>query len=261
MSASMTSAQRPTGSGVLAARCMFRRPTAISAAFRSSLIRKRQRLALVEGLKAGTARSLPSRTSRDGSAGTSCSPQIGSQGVCLLQRTVRLAEGRSRSRLGDAVSVVLRRRRDDRRHVQQAPEGSGSILAVLFQCRRYRRRRRARGKQPAAEVFEGPLELPGGGWIARCRDPQGAAFALQGKTKPGWHRPSAGFGSRLVHRVGRHFIARQAGGQQAARQETNIRYRRADDRPAFAISRLGRLAFRPASRLGSGLSCRFDQEM
>ena len=31
------------------------------------------------------------------------------------------------------------------------------------------------------QVFEGPLELPGGSWVARCRDPQGAAFALQGK--------------------------------------------------------------------------------
>jgi predicted enzyme related to lactoylglutathione lyase len=31
------------------------------------------------------------------------------------------------------------------------------------------------------QISEGPLELPGGSWIARCRDPQGAAFALQGK--------------------------------------------------------------------------------
>lgn len=30
------------------------------------------------------------------------------------------------------------------------------------------------------QVFEGPIELTGGGWIARCRDPQGAAFSLQG---------------------------------------------------------------------------------
>jgi predicted enzyme related to lactoylglutathione lyase len=30
-------------------------------------------------------------------------------------------------------------------------------------------------------IFEGPVELPGGSWIARCTDPQGAAFALQGR--------------------------------------------------------------------------------
>ena len=30
------------------------------------------------------------------------------------------------------------------------------------------------------QVFQGPTELPGGSWIARCIDPQGAMFALQG---------------------------------------------------------------------------------
>ena len=38
-----------------------------------------------------------------------------------------------------------------------------------------------RVKTAGGQIFEGPLELPGGSWIARCRDPQGAAFALQGK--------------------------------------------------------------------------------
>jgi predicted enzyme related to lactoylglutathione lyase len=46
------------------------------------------------------------------------------------------------------------------------------------------------------EVFEGPLELPGGGWIARCRDPQGAAFAIQGK------RSQDGIGRAPVSEVG-----------------------------------------------------------
>lgn len=42
------------------------------------------------------------------------------------------------------------------------------------------------------EVFEGPLELPGGSFVARCRDPQGAAFALQGKrSQEGIARASA----------------------------------------------------------------------
>jgi uncharacterized protein len=30
------------------------------------------------------------------------------------------------------------------------------------------------------QSFDGPHELPDGGWIVRCRDPQGAGFALQG---------------------------------------------------------------------------------
>jgi len=33
------------------------------------------------------------------------------------------------------------------------------------------------------QVLEGPVEVPGGGWIARCTDPQGAMFALEGKRK------------------------------------------------------------------------------
>jgi uncharacterized protein len=39
----------------------------------------------------------------------------------------------------------------------------------------------ARVESAGGQVFEGPLEIPGGSWIARCRDPQGAAFALQGR--------------------------------------------------------------------------------
>ena len=34
------------------------------------------------------------------------------------------------------------------------------------------------------QVIEGPLEVPGGSWIARCMDPQGAMFALEGKRSP-----------------------------------------------------------------------------
>jgi predicted enzyme related to lactoylglutathione lyase len=56
-------------------------------------------------------------------------------------------------------------------------------------------------------VFEGPLELPDGSWIARCRDPQGSAFALQGKrshdtikrdssAELGWSTEWGGFSSR-----------------------------------------------------------------
>jgi hypothetical protein len=67
----------------------------------------------------------------------------------------------------------------------------------------------AAGRVEAAggQVFDGPLELPGGGWIARCRDPQGAAFALQGKrsqdgirgasaSEVGWSTEWGGISSR-----------------------------------------------------------------
>lgn len=35
------------------------------------------------------------------------------------------------------------------------------------------------------QVLEGPVEVPGGDWIARCVDPQGAMFALEGKRDRG----------------------------------------------------------------------------
>jgi len=38
-----------------------------------------------------------------------------------------------------------------------------------------------RVKAGGGRILEGPLELPGGSWIARCTDPQGAMFALEGK--------------------------------------------------------------------------------
>ena len=46
--------------------------------------------------------------------------------------------------------------------------------------------------------------MPGGSWIVRCMDPQGAAFALQGKRNPdsigavpiGWSTEWGGFSSK-----------------------------------------------------------------
>jgi uncharacterized protein len=32
-------------------------------------------------------------------------------------------------------------------------------------------------------ILDGPLEVPGGSWILRCEDPQGAIFALEGKRR------------------------------------------------------------------------------
>jgi len=41
-------------------------------------------------------------------------------------------------------------------------------------------------------ILQGPIELPDGCWIARCADPQGALFALQGAQGPrGTERPAA----------------------------------------------------------------------
>jgi uncharacterized protein len=37
-------------------------------------------------------------------------------------------------------------------------------------------------RQGGGRVVQGPMELLGGSWIARCIDPQGAMFSLQGKT-------------------------------------------------------------------------------
>jgi predicted enzyme related to lactoylglutathione lyase len=33
-------------------------------------------------------------------------------------------------------------------------------------------------KQHGGTVLNGPMEVPGGDWIAQCLDPQGAAFAI-----------------------------------------------------------------------------------
>jgi predicted enzyme related to lactoylglutathione lyase len=56
-------------------------------------------------------------------------------------------------------------------------------------------------KSAGGEISEGPLELPDGGWIVRCRDPQGAAFAMQGKSdlvdaEVGWSTEWGGISSR-----------------------------------------------------------------
>jgi uncharacterized protein len=42
-----------------------------------------------------------------------------------------------------------------------------------------------RVKVGGGQVFEGPLELPDGSWIAQCIDPQGAWFALKGRRMDG----------------------------------------------------------------------------
>jgi hypothetical protein len=68
-----------------------------------------------------------------------------------------------------------------------------------------------RVKTGGGQVFKGPLELPSGGWIARCRDPQGGAFALQGDRSQqgfGWSTEWDGISSRgkLVTKPRRCFL-------------------------------------------------------
>jgi uncharacterized protein len=57
-----------------------------------------------------------------------------------------------------------------------------------------------RVKVAGGEVFPNPVEMPGGTSIARCADPQGAAFALQGRqsqtSKLGWSTEWSGFSSK-----------------------------------------------------------------
>jgi predicted enzyme related to lactoylglutathione lyase len=47
------------------------------------------------------------------------------------------------------------------------------------------------------QVLEGPLEVPGGNWVARCMDPQGATFALEGKRSA----HAVGYFGRMTPRV------------------------------------------------------------
>jgi predicted enzyme related to lactoylglutathione lyase len=56
-----------------------------------------------------------------------------------------------------------------------------------------------RVKSGGGRIYEGPLEVSGDSWIARCIDPQGAFFALQGKRKQdgiGWSAEWDGFSSK-----------------------------------------------------------------
>jgi predicted enzyme related to lactoylglutathione lyase len=64
-----------------------------------------------------------------------------------------------------------------------------------------------RVRRGGGQVFEGPFVVPEGSWIARCIDPQGAIFALQGKrnrdaiakdaaSEVGWSTEWSGISSR-----------------------------------------------------------------
>ena len=59
----------------------------------------------------------------------------------------------------------------------------------------------ARVEARGGELVHGPVEVPGGSWIAQCIDPQGAWFALQGSRRPDavgyFERVSTGGRSRV----------------------------------------------------------------
>ena len=59
----------------------------------------------------------------------------------------------------------------------KTPQIPHAVLALLFQRRWHRRGHDAReeGWRPDPN---GPMEVPGGSWIAQCSDPQGAMFAM-----------------------------------------------------------------------------------
>jgi uncharacterized protein len=53
-----------------------------------------------------------------------------------------------------------------------------------------------RVKAGAGQILDGPTEVPGGSWIVRCMDPQGALFALKGTRRS----PAVGYFERVASR-------------------------------------------------------------
>ena len=212
-------------------------------------------LALVDGLIAGQ-HSFPSRTSREGWAGMSCSPPIIRKrlpfttnylaGARPVPRTVR------RTSIRWSIPAKLRSSacRINARWIRFRSGYSTSISVISMPPS-------SEWRRPAALFWRVRLNCR----AAADRPMQGSArrdVRAAGKTQPGRHRARAGFGSRLVYRVGRGFIARQDGGQQGA-QEPNSGFRRLMpnldlDQAALAVAGFGGAGF-------GGLSCRFDQEM
>ena len=213
MSASTTSTPRPASGSGSAARCMCRRPIPISAASQSSPIRRRRRL----------------RWSMDWNSARPAG-RARSAGACGLARVARRRSDEAFAFYGELFGW------------QKADAETGSMRAPI-NCSRSAATRSAacstnanesrfpfwlyyfnvddidvatqRVKSQGGRIFEGPLEVPGGAWIARCIDPQGAMFALQGG-EAGRDSSAAGFEVGWSTELGRHFIARQVGEQAPA---------------------------------------------
>ena len=199
MSASTTWTPRPTGSGVSAEPCTSRRPTATSAAFRSSPTRKRRRLALVKGLKPGQQQ--PAELGKPGRVGWhELLAADWQKAFAFYGELFGWQKAGADIGLDGHVSVVLHRRADDRRHVHQTSVGAGSVLALLLQCRRHRRGRGAREDRLAARSSRARLKCraaagsPDAGTLraprSRCREARSRGSAV------GWSAEWGGFSSK-----------------------------------------------------------------
>ena len=155
-------------------------------------------LALVKGLKTGPTAARRSSANRGAWAGTSCSPPTGRRR--LLSTASFLAGRRADAEIGptdtyqlfsaggQTIGGMFTKRPTDPVPYWLYYFNVDDIDAAV-----------ERVKTAGGRIFEGPLELPGGSWIARCRDPQGAAFALQGKRSRdavGWSTEWGGFSSK-----------------------------------------------------------------
>ena len=129
--------------GVSAEPSTSRRPTPISAAFRSSPTRKAPTLALVKGLKPGQRQ--PAELGKPGHVGWhELLAADWEKAFAFYGELFGWQKARCRNRSDGHLSIILRRRPDDRRHVHQTSDRAGPVLALLLQCRRHRRGRGAR---------------------------------------------------------------------------------------------------------------------
>jgi predicted enzyme related to lactoylglutathione lyase len=69
-------------------------------------------------------------------------------------------------------------RRDARRHVQQAEGHAGPAAWLYYIHIADVTEAVTKVELLGGQVLNGPMEVPGGSFIAQCLDPQGAAFAL-----------------------------------------------------------------------------------
>ena len=110
------------------------------------------------------------------------------EGVCLLRRALRLAESGRRHRCGRHVPAVLRRRRDDRRHVHQASDGCRSRSGFTISTLATSTRRRSARRRGGGQILSGPTAVPGGSLDRPVHGPAGRHLRARGKAEPQRHR-------------------------------------------------------------------------
>ena len=140
------------------------------------------RLALFKWLKPGQDSSRRSRRHRAASAGTSCSPPTGEQAWAFYgelfgwQKEDAGAEEVGPYQLfsagGRMIGGMLTKPATVPVPFWLYYFNVGDIDATA-----------QRVKAGGGEILDGPFEVPGGSWIVRCTDPQGAIFALEGTRK------------------------------------------------------------------------------